>query len=332
MYKFYSTEDMLQKYEAGDWEKIDNARGYTLVPASKIASGSIEVWGNPETHCFIISDITLKQDMMERYYYTERSFKVTFIEDMTALYYQNKAEVGQPRFGAFCWVNNLYNPRPWFHRYPSGTRQKCFSIIVNDRFFSEAGMHVSTDKWDSSALKINGSDKVYPELAALCMEIKNKAVSDDCFGMYFHSKAMECAALVFEEGNKLKEESSNSITQKSRIAARAALDILCDQFTAPPGIDSLAKMVGVSKGALQTGFRKIVGQSIHDYVRALRMERALSYLEDCELSIEEISRLVGYNSKIHFFNAFKEVYGCTPGQLSGRRKRSDNYQSLSIDI
>ena len=50
------------------------------------------------------------------------------------------------------------------------------------------------------------------------------------------------------------------------------------------------------------------------YLRKLRMERALELLETSLLSIKEIAAKVGYNDSSHFMREFKKSYGSTPSQ------------------
>lgn len=45
------------------------------------------------------------------------------------------------------------------------------------------------------------------------------------------------------------------------------------------------------------------------------MQQALLLLKDSNFSIEKISKEVGYNSKIHFYNAFDEVFGMKPLEM-----------------
>ena len=166
MYKFYSTADMLQQYEESGWHRKNNGRGFSLELPPELGTGYMEIWGDPASHCCIDSNMVLNREMVERYYYTERGLKITFIEDMTGSYYQSKDTSEEALFGTFCTVCNL--PRPWFHRYPAGTKQKCFSIVICESFLNNTGIIIPSDDWDRAAYIINGRNNKYPELAALC--------------------------------------------------------------------------------------------------------------------------------------------------------------------
>lgn len=59
-------------------------------------------------------------------------------------------------------------------------------------------------------------------------------------------------------------------------------------------------------------FKKLTGTTPHAYLAGIRTIRAQSLLADADLSITEISSLVGYSSPSHFTKAFREATGLTP--------------------
>lgn len=59
-------------------------------------------------------------------------------------------------------------------------------------------------------------------------------------------------------------------------------------------------------------FKKLTATSPHAYLAGIRTTRAQSLLADADLSITEISSLVGYSSPSHFTKAFREATGLTP--------------------
>ena len=59
-------------------------------------------------------------------------------------------------------------------------------------------------------------------------------------------------------------------------------------------------------------FKKLTGTTPHAYLAAIRTARAQSLLTNAELSVSEISSLVGYSSPSHFTKAFRQSTGLTP--------------------
>lgn len=59
-------------------------------------------------------------------------------------------------------------------------------------------------------------------------------------------------------------------------------------------------------------FKKLTGATPHAYLAGLRTTRAQSLLAEADLSVTEISSLVGYSSPSNFTKAFREATGLTP--------------------
>lgn len=55
-----------------------------------------------------------------------------------------------------------------------------------------------------------------------------------------------------------------------------------------------------------------VGQTVSQYIRALRCEQAARLLRETDLFVSEISAYVGYPDNNYFAKAFKAQYGTTP--------------------
>lgn len=65
--------------------------------------------------------------------------------------------------------------------------------------------------------------------------------------------------------------------------------------------------------------------SIHftEYVNKLRVEKAIDFLSQSDMPVEEICISVGFKSKLHFYDVFKKHTGLTPGELRKHLTRYD---------
>ena len=61
-----------------------------------------------------------------------------------------------------------------------------------------------------------------------------------------------------------------------------------------------------------------LGKTFSEMQLEQRMSRAASLLKGTNLSVEEISAMVGYSNPSTFFKAFKEHHGCSPREYSGK--------------
>ncbi|PIE71531.1 MAG: hypothetical protein CSA22_01510 [Deltaproteobacteria bacterium] len=129
--------------------------------------------------------------------------------------------------------------------------------------------------------------------------------------LHFESLALELLAqlLTLETGQKTAPADGSC---KHKQAVEMAVDILRQEWACPPTTSSLARRVGTNACYLKKGFRSQTGRSIGQYIRELRMGRALELLATDRYSILEIAHAVGYSNPSQFSAAFKRFYGKTP--------------------
>lgn len=84
---------------------------------------------------------------------------------------------------------------------------------------------------------------------------------------------------------------------------------------APHTVQRLARSVGLSRSAFMARFAEVTGQSPMRILRDLRMRHAAQLLRTTKLSIEEIVRNVGYESRSSFVRAFRRSYGRDPSNF-----------------
>lgn len=85
-------------------------------------------------------------------------------------------------------------------------------------------------------------------------------------------------------------------------------------------LERLAEVAGYSPCHFHRVFRGIVGESLDDYVRRLRLERGAQSLRYRRQSILEVALDAGYGSHEAFTRAFSRMFGVTPSE----------YQSLEF--
>ena len=79
-----------------------------------------------------------------------------------------------------------------------------------------------------------------------------------------------------------------------------------------PTVKELADRAMVSEVYFRKQFKACYQKSPNEYRNELRLERAKSYLEHGEISIQEISDTLGYATVSHFIKEFKKRYGYSP--------------------
>ncbi len=83
----------------------------------------------------------------------------------------------------------------------------------------------------------------------------------------------------------------------------------------PPSIADLAGNVGVSASKLKQLFPEVCGMTPYDYLRKIRMEKAMLLLRGGEMNVTEAAYEVGYESISHFSKVFCKYHGIKPSQV-----------------
>lgn len=84
------------------------------------------------------------------------------------------------------------------------------------------------------------------------------------------------------------------------------------------GVDFMADALGMGRTNLYKKFRALTDMSINDFIKTIRIRRAAQYLDNTNLTIEEIMYKVGYRDRTHFNQQFAALFGLSP---SAFRKR-----------
>jgi AraC family transcriptional regulator len=74
----------------------------------------------------------------------------------------------------------------------------------------------------------------------------------------------------------------------------------------------LARAVDVHPVHLSREFAKYFGASLGDYIRTIKVQRAMTLLPDTELSLTDIAFECEFADQSHFIRSFKSYYHITP--------------------
>jgi LacI family transcriptional regulator len=79
-------------------------------------------------------------------------------------------------------------------------------------------------------------------------------------------------------------------------------------------VGDVLKEIPSSRSTLYKRFSEVMGQSIYDFIRRVRVERAARLLLETEMSISEIASALGFMDQKNVSRYFKQITGKTPAQ------------------
>jgi AraC-like DNA-binding protein len=94
-----------------------------------------------------------------------------------------------------------------------------------------------------------------------------------------------------------------------------AIEYIDKHFAVGLTDEQVAAHVGMSTSHFRHLFREATRQSFHKYVLGLRLERAKELVLQTDVSLQEISDMVGFVSPAHFSRAFSSRFGVAPSSL-----------------
>jgi len=101
-----------------------------------------------------------------------------------------------------------------------------------------------------------------------------------------------------------------------------AIGFITDNWSRIRSVGEIAKSCRVSESGLYHLFQRELGETPIKFINSIKINVAIEYLENRDLSVARIAELVGYNSEQHFRKVFKEFTGTTPLKYKNQSRSS----------
>lgn len=83
-----------------------------------------------------------------------------------------------------------------------------------------------------------------------------------------------------------------------------------------PGIEKIAKKIGISPAKLKKDFKSIHNQGVYQYYSAKQMQVASQLLGEKKCNVKEVAALLGYENPSKFSAAFKRKFNISPSYFN----------------
>jgi AraC-like DNA-binding protein len=139
--------------------------------------------------------------------------------------------------------------------------------------------------------------------------------------LYARAKAVELMCLLLHQIDRERSDQGRAGSYRLEARIHEARELILRRFAEPLTLQDISREVGLNRMALTSGFRELFGDSVHDFLQRVRMEKAYELLQDGSRSIIDVSAAVGYTHACNFSTAFRAHFGCSPGEA--RKRWSD---------
>ena len=103
-------------------------------------------------------------------------------------------------------------------------------------------------------------------------------------------------------------------TERSVTYTKQAIAYIRASYDKDFSLDDVAAFVGVNKCYLSREFHKYTGYTFVDYVNRTRCSMAQQLLLDARLSIHEVGKRCGFETRSYFARSFRRYTGMRPGE------------------
>ena len=145
------------------------------------------------------------------------------------------------------------------------------------------------------------------------MELKQPGYKDVCQAFM----EILIIRLMRSTGLSLPSEPQNSVGNHQCAAVRRYID---QHFKESLTLDQLAEEAHVNKFYLSHAFKKEYGVSPINYMISRRLEESKYLLAETDLSLSQISQLLGFSSLSYFSQVFHRTQGLTPMEYRQQNK------------
>jgi AraC-like DNA-binding protein len=204
---------------------------------------------------------------------------------------------------------------------------------------SESGLHPALRRFleGNSVAEVSAPQRLNSEHRHWVSSLRKPPVTDEARPLWYEAKALEIVSTFLYPVRFGENDSDDRKSRQNNERVQAVVTVLKESMAEAPCLKEIGRRVGCSPFHLSRIFSRHMGQSIFQYLRTLRMERAAELLKEGRLNVTEVALEVGYSSPSHFSTTFHETFGCCPGlyplqTVIQRRETTGRSQSQGGDF
>lgn len=168
----------------------------------------------------------------------------------------------------------------------------------------------------TSYFKLQDPDEVYHTLKSLVLELDNRGNDGGALDRMLLSQ-------LLIRISRLRREAESNGWQQAEHYVKQSIDFLHQNYDRNIQVKDVASYVNLHPGYLQRLFKAQSGQTLMEYLTALRMGKAKMLLLQTNIPVADISDYVGTGSRQYFHALFKKHTHQTPIEY---RNSMDTYR------
>lgn len=160
------------------------------------------------------------------------------------------------------------------------------------------------------------------EMQVIINQIKNCTLNTPLKELYISSKKYELLLLLCNAAVYGERKHPIKLSDYDLECLQRAKELILENLDHPYTITRLAHKIAMNEFKLKKGFKQLYGTSVHELIRNERMKKSLSFLQESEMSIQQIALELGFPGIAAFTNAFRSKFGYPPSAARKMSSRS----------
>ena len=158
---------------------------------------------------------------------------------------------------------------------------------------------------------------VSERLRSLATELFASCHAGPVMRLLAESCALELLARSLADGSSPGAASDAEVHARDVVRIQRVRDKLVADLAEDHRLCDLAQLAGMSASSLKAKFPRVVGQSVFEFLRDQRLDRARSGLEAEGWTVKQAAYSVGYAHPANFTRAYRRKFGSAPRQARG---------------
>ncbi|PTX42665.1 AraC family transcriptional regulator [Christiangramia gaetbulicola] len=172
----------------------------------------------------------------------------------------------------------------------------------------------------SAKNRISEKSRFSIKTAESIKELRNSDITGFPRINFIGAKALEILSYMLNSIKRDDQNTRNSgLNEKDIKAIEKAVEYIDANISNTGTVTDLSKVAGVNINKLQEGFQSIFGKTVNEYIRDVRLTRALNILLAGNKNVSEVVYELGLSSRSYFSKIFKEKYGVSPRKILSRK-------------
>ena len=165
----------------------------------------------------------------------------------------------------------------------------------------------------------------HPQIPLRCITVQ---VDQEFIDQYLQEISMKASRITVEakiyeiisylasylKENRLNEENGQPINKTDLQALAELTHYMDEHYSFNITLQTLSTIACMSESKMKKLFKSVYNMSITEYIQRKRISVAEHMLIQTDLTIAEISRIVGYSNPSRLIEIFKRYYGFTPSK------------------